>query len=163
MNCIRGDNFHCFVTFKVGDGSCITFWFDPWCGESSLKDIFLEPLGLACINEAYVAELLSFLRGWFPLECQFCLIGSRLGVGVGCLGFDLFWFGEREWKGLDLLETFPHGGFHCRSYYKILYSTIQSSFPWKSLWKSKVSMKVNFFLWTAALGRILTTNNLWKR
>ena len=89
--------------------------------------------------------------------------GSRLRVGVGCLGFDLFWFGEREWKGLDLLETFPHGGFHCRSYYKILYSTIQSSFPWMSLWKSKVSMKVSFFLWIVALGRILTTNNLWKR
>lgn len=55
------------------------------------------------------------------------------------------------------------GGFHLRSYYKILYSTIQSSFPWKSLWKSKVPMKVSFFLWTAALGRILTTYNLWNR
>lgn len=97
MNCIRGDNFHCFVTFKVGDGSCITFWFDPWCGESPLKDIFVELLGVACIKEASVAELLSFLRGWFPLECQFCLTGSRLGVGVGWIWSILVWWEGMEW------------------------------------------------------------------
>ena len=36
------------------------------------------------------------------------------------------------------------------------------SFPWKSLWKPKVSTKVSFFLWTAALGNIVITDNLWK-
>ena len=37
------------------------------------------------------------------------------------------------------------------------------SFPWKSIWKVKVPVKVSFFVWTAALGRILTVDNLRKR
>jgi hypothetical protein len=32
--------------------------------------------------------------------------------------------------------------------------------PWKSIWKSKAPPRVAFFVWTAALGRILTTDNL---
>lgn len=35
-------------------------------------------------------------------------------------------------------------------------------FPWKSIWKVKVSTKVAFFTWTAARGRILNMNNLRK-
>ena len=37
------------------------------------------------------------------------------------------------------------------------------SFPWKSLWKVKVLLRVSFFVWTAALGQILTVDNLRKR
>jgi hypothetical protein len=36
-------------------------------------------------------------------------------------------------------------------------------FPWKSIWKVKVPVRVSFFAWTAALGRILTVDNLRKR
>ena len=35
--------------------------------------------------------------------------------------------------------------------------------PWKSIWKSKAPPRVAFFVWTAALGRILTTDNLRRR
>ena len=31
------------------------------------------------------------------------------------------------------------------------------------VWQSKVPPRVAFFSWTAALGKILTTDNLWKR
>ena len=31
------------------------------------------------------------------------------------------------------------------------------------MWKSKVPPRVAFFSWTIALGKILTTGNLWKR
>jgi hypothetical protein len=37
------------------------------------------------------------------------------------------------------------------------------SFPWKSIWKVKVPVRVSFFAWTAAPGRILTLDNLRKR
>ena len=50
--------------------------------------------------------------------------------------------------------------FEVWSYYKALHSTSQMSFPWKILWKSKVPTKVRFFVWTAALGRILAIDNL---
>jgi hypothetical protein len=36
-------------------------------------------------------------------------------------------------------------------------------FPWKSVWKAKVPPKVAFFVWTAALGKILTMENLRRR
>jgi hypothetical protein len=36
-------------------------------------------------------------------------------------------------------------------------------FPWKSIWKAKVPPRVAFFFWTAALGKILTVDNLRKR
>ena len=36
-------------------------------------------------------------------------------------------------------------------------------FPWKLVWSSKVPSRVAFFSWTAALGKILTIDNLWKR
>jgi hypothetical protein len=37
------------------------------------------------------------------------------------------------------------------------------SFPWKIIWKSQVPPRVAFFVWIAALERILTINNLWER
>jgi hypothetical protein len=36
-------------------------------------------------------------------------------------------------------------------------------FPWKSIWKVIVLVRVSFFVWMAALGRILTVDNLRKR
>jgi len=53
--------------------------------------------------------------------------------------------------------------FEVRSYYRVLRSTTQPPFPWKTIWKLKMPTKVSFFLWTAALGWILTIDNLRRR
>jgi len=53
--------------------------------------------------------------------------------------------------------------FEVKSFHKVLSIPIQSSFPWKSIWKVKVSLRVAFFVWSATLGRILTLDNLQKR
>jgi hypothetical protein len=45
---------------------------------------------------------------------------------------------------------------------KVLSSSKQSSFMWKSIWKVKVPPRVAFFVWTATLGKILTLDNLRK-
>jgi len=42
-------------------------------------------------------------------------------------------------------------------------STLDISFPWKPVWRSKVPPRVAFFSWTASLGKILTTENLWYK
>ena len=47
-------------------------------------------------------------------------------------------------------------GFTFRSYYQVLSNSFYQSFPWKTIWKSKVPSRVAFFVWTAALGNILT-------
>jgi hypothetical protein len=56
------------------------------------------------------------------------------------------------------------GLFEVRSFYTTLISPHPPGiFPWKSVWKAKVPSRVAFFVWTAALGKILTTENLRKR
>jgi hypothetical protein len=38
-----------------------------------------------------------------------------------------------------------------------------SCFPWKNIWRVKAPTRVAFFVWSAALGKILTHDNLRKR
>lgn len=42
-----GTLFRDLSILKWGDGSCIKFWHDPWCGGLSLKDNFPELYGIA--------------------------------------------------------------------------------------------------------------------
>ena len=51
-------------------------------------------------------------------------------------------------------------GFQVKSYYRALLPLGGYDMPWKSIWKSKAPPRVAFFMWTAALGCILTTDNL---
>ena len=41
--------------------------------------------------------------------------------------------------------------------------TSEHPFPWKIIWRSKAPLRVAFFVWTVALGKILTIDNLRKR
>jgi hypothetical protein len=50
-----------------------------------------------------------------------------------------------------------------RSYYVVLIRKNGPSFPWKSIWHVKAPTRVAFFVWSAALGKILTHDNLRKR
>ena len=49
------------------------------------------------------------------------------------------------------------------SYYKALLGVCNQSFPWRSIWKPKVSSNVAFYFWTIGLGTILTIDNLRLR
>uniref|UniRef100_A0A2N9EMD6 Reverse transcriptase zinc-binding domain-containing protein n=1 Tax=Fagus sylvatica TaxID=28930 RepID=A0A2N9EMD6_FAGSY len=57
----------------------------------------------------------------------------------------------------------PNKGFSVKEYYRCLNMVSFDPFPWKSIWKAKVPPRVAFFSWTAALGRLLTIDNLRKR
>jgi hypothetical protein len=52
--------------------------------------------------------------------------------------------------------------FSVNSYYKHLSSPVYRYYPWKNVWKTLASSKVNFFIWTASLGKVLTIDNLRK-
>ena len=54
-------------------------------------------------------------------------------------------------------------GFEVSSYYQALLDVCTQSFPLRSVWKQKVPSRVTFFVWTAALGTILTIDNLRKK
>ena len=54
-------------------------------------------------------------------------------------------------------------GFLVKDYYRILAGPTTFSFPWISIWKQKIPFRVAFFVWSAALGKCLTIDNLRKR
>jgi len=54
------------------------------------------------------------------------------------------------------------GLFEVKSYYEVLNRKDDPSFPWKSIWCVKASAREAFFVWTAALGKISTHDNLRK-
>ena len=53
-------------------------------------------------------------------------------------------------------------GFIVSAYYHILVGC-DLLFPWKSIWKQKISSQVAFFIWTAVWGECLMIDNLRKR
>jgi hypothetical protein len=55
------------------------------------------------------------------------------------------------------------GLFEVISYYEVLIRKNGSSFPWKCIWHVKAPTRVAFFVWLAALRKILTHDNLRKR
>ena len=58
MNRAGWDSFLSFLTYMVGDGSCIKFWHDSWCGDQQLRERFPELFRLAWAPEAVVVDQL---------------------------------------------------------------------------------------------------------
>ena len=52
------------LDLRWGDCTKISFWHDQWCGEVMLEVIFLVLFGLACVNDASIADNLEILNGF---------------------------------------------------------------------------------------------------
>jgi hypothetical protein len=55
------------------------------------------------------------------------------------------------------------GFFEVSSFYEVLIRRNGPYFPWKSIWRVKAPTRVAFFVWSAALGKSFTHDNLRKR
>jgi hypothetical protein len=53
--------------------------------------------------------------------------------------------------------------FEVKTFYKALVCPEAASFPWNGIWRVKAPKRVVFFVWTTALGKILTHDNLRRR
>ena len=75
--------------------------------------------------------------------------------------------GRSPWKRNNFLlvmkDEWGLVGFTVSAYYHLLIGHSEQSFPWKSIWKQKIPSRVAFFVWTAALRKCLTIDNLRKR
>jgi len=60
-------------------------------------------------------------------------------------------------------SLYKRGLFESKSFYEVLNRKDGPSFSWKSIWRVKLPAMVAFFVWTTALGKILTHDNLRKR
>lgn len=65
-------------------------------------------------------------------------------------------------NGVDKLLRSPSkkGWFDISSYYIVLVGNNVSPFSWKSIWKMNVPLRVAFFAWLVALGKILIMDDL---
>ena len=53
--------------------------------------------------------------------------------------------------------------FEVKSFYEMLHGKGVVDFPQKGIWKVKSPLRVAFFVWSTALGKILTIDNLRRR
>jgi len=47
----------------VGDGTRISFWYDMWCGDMTLKVAFPALFGIASAKDAFITNNLYYLGG----------------------------------------------------------------------------------------------------
>jgi hypothetical protein len=159
------DTFSRFVKFKVGDGSRIQLWDDVWCNDVPLKEAFPGLYCLACIKDATVADSILFRGEDAHWEVNFTWTVQDWEIGTISSFLELLYSTTIKRNKEDRMCWRPSltKGFHVKSYYKVLSSPGGGLFPWKSIWKVKVPPRVAFFSWTAALGKILTADNLRRR
>ena len=151
--------------YEIGDGSKVQFWLDCWCGTSSLAVRYPELYRISCSKEASVADLMRYSNGVLHWEIQFCrevhnreleafksFINSIYSTPIRGIEED-----KRCWLPCK------SKGFTVSAYYHLLVGHSEQFFPWKSIWKQKIPSRVAFFVWTAALGKCLTIDNLRKR
>jgi hypothetical protein len=69
-----------------------------------------------------------------------------------------------RWVGEDKLWWDPSkkGLFGVKSFYSVMGCHDCVCFPRKSVWRTKVPLRVAFLVWSVALGKILTMDNLRK-
>jgi hypothetical protein len=162
------ENFRNFVRFEVGNGSNISFWHDWWCGDRSLKQCFPALFSIVRNKDAMVGDNLAVHNGVIQWNVLFTRQIQDWEMDMVLSFFDrLYSISARHGEG-DRLVWNPSkkGLFEVRSFYEELIRKDGPpfpSFPWKNIWRVKAPTRVAFFVWSAALGKILTHDNLRKR
>jgi hypothetical protein len=152
-NCSR------FLHFEVGDGTRVKFWSDKCCGTCSLKDAFPELYRIARNKEAFVGNHLQYQNAVVSWDLNFTQSVQDWEIESASSFLELLYLRSAKGYGSDVIcwDGSIMKGFQVKSYYKALIPNHHRLVPWKSIWKPKVPPRVKFFVWTATLGRILTT------
>lgn len=79
--------------------------------------------------------------------------------------FNLLYSLRLRQRGKDKLRSVPskRGMFGVRSLYNVLVPHESAPFPQKCIWWHNVTLRAEFFAWTATLEKILAMDNLKKR
>ena len=111
-------DFCCFIIFKVGDGSSIKFWHDPWCEGLPSKNNFPEQYNIANNMEASVAELLSFSAGNYHWNINFIQPVQDWELELVVSFMELIFSGSlrRNVTYKICWKLLPRGTFDVRSY-----------------------------------------------
>uniref|UniRef100_A0A2N9IJT9 Protein-lysine N-methyltransferase FSB_LOCUS52282 n=1 Tax=Fagus sylvatica TaxID=28930 RepID=A0A2N9IJT9_FAGSY len=153
-----------FISYLVGTGDSVQFWHHNWCSPLPLKLLYPGLFSIAREGEASVATLMSTSNGALHWDINFLRNIQDWELEPLCSFMDVIYSLQIDGSGVDKLcwNGSKSLGFTVKSYYRCL-SPPPSTFPWKSLWKSKVPPRVAFFTWTAVLGKLPTIDNLRRR
>ena len=136
-----------------------------WCRDRPLKEVFPDLYNISRTRDASVSKVLCYANGRIFWDLQFRrLVNDQESQSLdSCMG--LIYSTKVRGVGSDKFSWKPASsrGFVVSGYYHSLSPSTVTSFPWKLMWQSKVPPRVAFFSWTAALGKILTIDNLRKR
>ncbi|KAG6698035.1 hypothetical protein I3843_08G001900 [Carya illinoinensis] len=159
------DGFRGHCRFVVGRGTQIRFWHDIWCGDVALKNDFPSIYRIASDQNSSVAENMCLTDGSILWSVRFTRAAQDWEVGAIIDFYSALHDLKIRAGGEDRLLWTCTGNkkFLVRSYYKTLTNHSPNAFPWKSIWRSKVPLKVAFFGWVASHGKILTIDQLRKR
>jgi hypothetical protein len=159
------DTFKHYVRFEVGNGSRVLFWKDVWCGERPLMNAFPALFAIACEKDAWVKENMDIVNGVTQWNVLFIRSVHDWELEEVSRFFELLYSHQIRHGGEDKICWTPlkKKNFEVKSYYKVRINLAPVDGPWRSIWKSKAPSRVIFFVWTAALGKILTMDNLRKK
>jgi hypothetical protein len=159
------DKFSRMLKFEVGDGTRVRFWDDVWCTDGSLKEAYPELFRIARNKDACVADNFQRQGDSIHWEVTFSRLAQDWEMESFLSFLKIFYSVTITGIGEDKVCWLPSKAhiFQVKSYYDTFTCKREGWFPWKSIWKAKVPPRVAFFTWTAALGRILTAENLRRR
>jgi hypothetical protein len=156
------DKFSRLLTFDVGDGTRIGFWDDVWCIGEPLKVVFPELYRIARVKDAVVADHIHFRGVFVHWEVNFTWLIQDWELDSVSSFLEVLYSVTIHRNEEDKLiwKPSPEKGFQVKFFYKEICSPDVGFFPWKSIWKTKAPPRIAFFSWLAALGKILTADNL---
>jgi len=116
------------------------------------------------MKDASVADNMEVLGGSIQWNVSFVREAHDWEVGVFASFYHVLHLATVSRDRADRLR-YPSkkGVFKVKSYFSSLAGCEGSRFPWKSVWRTQAPPRAAFFAWSAALGKILTADNLRKR
>jgi hypothetical protein len=156
--------FSTHIKLILGDGSRISFWEEKWCGGLSLLELYPGLYSIASNKMASIADNADLVSGSCKWNVSFIRALNDWEVEELASFYSLL-YSFKLVGGNDKIWWVPNrkGKFEVRSFYNEIISKATCPFPWKSIWCTKAPPRVAFFVWSAALGKILTQDNLRKR
>jgi hypothetical protein len=153
------------VNFRKGNGAHIKFWQHQWCGEILLRLRFPELFPIASNPEASVKDMARFDGTSFHWNANFTRLVQDWELESVADFMDVIYSVIPTQEAIDIIcwKLTSQKVFSVNLYYKHLSSPTYRSYPWKNVWKTLAPSKVNFFIWTPSLGKVLTIDNLRKR